>query len=124
MQRRLRLRQRDDFARLRTAGQTTAHRLCVLSYRPNGLSHHRYGFIVMRRLGKAVLRNRIRRHLREAIRQRQTQIGHPHHQESGYDMVLIARPPIATASFAEICQAVDSVLQMAHLLVLSPEQGE
>jgi ribonuclease P protein component len=84
--------------------------LCVLSYRPNGLTHNRYGFIVASRLGKAVVRNRIRRLIRESIRQRHPSL------KSGFDMVFIARHPIVGASFSEVDEAVADSLRCARLL--------
>jgi ribonuclease P protein component len=115
LQRHLRLRHRDDFALLRTDGQTIAHRFFVLSYRQNGLTHNRYGFIVVKRLGKAVQRNRIRRLMREAIRIRHSKIGVS--DGCGYDIALIARLPIKDASFREISAAIDDVLQRVGLML-------
>jgi ribonuclease P protein component len=109
MQRHLRLRHREDFAVLRAEGKTCQHRLCVLSYRPNGLPHNRYGFIVVKRIGTAVTRNYVRRLLREAIRQHHPKI------DSGFDMVFIARNPITTADYAAVVEAVDTLLKCAKL---------
>lgn len=110
MQRHLRLRHRKDFALLRAEGRTCSHRLCVLSYRPNGLAHNRYGYIVARRLGKAIVRNRIRRLIRESLRQRHPSL------KGGFDMVFIARHPIVGASFSEVDEAVAATLRCARLL--------
>lgn len=82
----------------------------MLSYRPNGLTHNRYGFIVMRRLGKAVVRNRIRRLMREVIRQHHPSI------KPGYDIALIGRAPLAEASLAELSAAVLMLLARAELI--------
>lgn len=114
MQRHLRLRGRDDFAALRASGQVCHHRLCVLSYRPNGLPHNRYGFIVVKRLGKAVVRNRIRRQMREAVRLRHPLVAA--HIDQGFDLAFIARDPIRQAGFHDIAAAVDNVLRCAGLL--------
>ena len=65
MQRRLRLRRKDDFARLRQHGRVWRHHMLILSVTPNGLTHNRYGFVTSKHLGKAVVRNRTRRLLRE-----------------------------------------------------------
>ncbi len=54
---------------------------------PNGLSCHRLGLIVQKRFWNAVLRNRIKRCLREWFRLNKERIPLP-----GKDVVVIARP--------------------------------
>lgn len=58
----------------------------AISACPNTLKHNRLGLSVSRRLGGAVLRNRIKRRLREAFRLSQ------HQQPAGYDIVIVVRP--------------------------------
>jgi ribonuclease P protein component len=53
----------------------------------------RVGFITSRRLGSAVVRNRVRRRLREIVRQ------HQHDLRQGFWIVLIARRGAAKASY-------------------------
>jgi hypothetical protein len=62
----LRLRRRKDFDVVFQEGQVP-NRLVLRSV-PNQLPHNRYGFVTSKRVGKAVVRNRVRRRLREAIR--------------------------------------------------------
>ncbi len=111
MQRHLRLRGRKNFDLLRTDGQAIRHSLLILSYRDNGMVHNRYGMIVSRRLGHAVARNKIRRRLREALRQYDAVI------TGGFDIVLIARQAINNATYHEIIDALQSALEKAGLLM-------
>jgi len=104
-----RLRDHRRFQRVRGEGRCWAHPLCVLCVLPNGLPFSRFGFSVSRRIGKAAVRNRTKRRLREIVRQRQNNI------QPGYDMVWIARRPIVHASHAELVAAVESLLQQAGL---------
>lgn len=94
---------------MRQHGKVYRHPLLILSLAPNNLPHNRYGFITGKRLGKAVLRNRVRRLLREAVRQ-----VHPELQP-GYDVVIIARSRIVGQSLAEVQRAVHYVFQQAKL---------
>ena len=66
--------------------------------RANGLPHNRLGLSVPRRVGKAVRRNRVKRHLREAFRL--TQHGLP----TGLDLVVVVRPhaPLTLDDYAAL----------------------
>ena len=76
---------------------------------PNDLETTRVGITVSGRVGKAVVRNRVRRRLREAVRARTPEL------PRGLDVVIAARPASATATWLELNAALDSVLQrMVH----------
>jgi ribonuclease P protein component len=61
-------------------------------------------------VGNAVHRNRAKRLLREAMRPLLPQLG------SGWDLVLIARPPILAASLEDASRAVTGLLGRAGLI--------
>lgn len=63
-----------------------------------------------RRIGNAVVRNRIKRRIREAVRLRMGQI------QVGWDLVFIARNPIRDADFHQIDAACARLLRRASLL--------
>jgi ribonuclease P protein component len=109
MKRQYRLRRNSDFQRVRHVGKFYASPLMVLAFLQNELDHSRFGFVVSRRLGKAVRRNKIKRRIREATRLRIRRI------KSGFDLVFIARQPIAQASYAEIEQTLEYLLIKADL---------
>ena len=109
MQRHLRLRHREDFRRLRATGRVWPHPFFLLSVAPNGLSYNRYGFVTSKQLGNAVVRNMIRRRLREIVRR-----AHPR-LASGYDMALIARAPVVGQPFAAVDRALIALLRQAGL---------
>lgn len=109
MQRHLRLRRQEDFRRLRATGRVWRHPFFTLSVTPNGLPYNRYGFVTSRQLGNAVVRNSIRRRLRESVRH-----AHPY-LTPGYDMALIARVPVVGQSYQVVNQAVVMLLRQAGL---------
>jgi len=108
MERQYRLTRSVDFARVRKQGRTWSHPLVILSVDRGEGNRKRFGFIVGRRIGRAVVRNRVKRQLREAVRR------HLDEAPAGWDMVLIARAPIAEAAFAEIEDAVAQLLRRAR----------
>ncbi len=61
---------------------------------PNGLGVSRFGLTVTKKLGSAVIRNRIRRRLREAAR-----AVFAANAQAGFDYVAIARPAALSADF-------------------------
>jgi ribonuclease P protein component len=112
MRRKYRLPGDTDFEHLRREGRTLAHPLLVLSALPNDQEYSRFGFAVGRRIGKAALRNRIKRRMRESVRTRLQK----HEIAPGWDVVLMARHPIRDVSFHQVDEAIGLVLCRAGLL--------
>jgi ribonuclease P protein component len=98
------LRSRSDFSALQAAGRTRGHRLLTVRTRPNGLDHHRFGISTGRSLGAAVVRNRVRRRVREILRA--MPVGGP-----GRDILVVCRPAAATAGYDELRDAIERLLQ-------------
>lgn len=103
-----RLRTNSQFAEIHEHGETWACDLVVLKAAANGLGRNRYGFVAGKRLGKAVVRNRVKRLLREVARVTPT--------KSGWDMVFIARNRAATANYQQVAAAVTRLLRRAQIL--------
>ena len=96
------LRRSADFDALTREGIARRHRLFSVRVRRNGLGRVRYGFAVSRRVGGAVVRNRIRRRLRALMRELPPC--------GGYDVLVSARPPVAEASFEDIRQVLNTMV--------------
>jgi ribonuclease P protein component len=77
----------------------------VVRFVPNDLDHDRYGISTGRRLGGAVARNRVRRRLREILRCLD------HEAAGGWDVLIVARPASASATFAELRATLERLLR-------------
>lgn len=98
------LRSRHDFAELGASGRSRTHRLLVVRSRPNDLGHDRFGISTGRRLGGAVVRNRVRRRIREAIGHLSTATG------DGRDILIVARPASADASYQDLRVTLETLV--------------
>lgn len=116
MERSSRLRRNEDFQRVRREGRSFAAPWLVLMVARNELATTRYGFAVGKRIGKAVVRNRVKRRLREVLRLRRDTVA------AGWDVVLIARDPLTHVTFEQLDQAVAQLLRRAHLLRAENEE--
>lgn len=91
-----------------SAGQ--ANGFLVLYARPNHLGINRVGVTVSKKLGKAHIRNRVRRRLREAYRLNEEQFS------AGWDIVVVARSRCIGADFEKIVGSYLSLAQKAGVL--------
>ena len=85
-----------EFRRLYAKGKSAVSPCVAVYCRKNRLDHNRLGLTVGTKVGKAVLRNRTRRRLREAYRLHEDQL------VRGYDIVVVARVRAAFAPYQEL----------------------
>jgi ribonuclease P protein component len=99
-----------DFATLQRAGSVRGDRHLTVRVVRNGLDCTRFGFSTSRKLGTAVVRNRARRRLRAIVR------GATPRLERGWDVLVVARPPCARASYQELAGSIERLLGRAAVL--------
>ena len=116
MRKEQRLRKAKDFEAVRQEGRSWADRLLVLAIRRNGLGVTRFGFTIGKRVGNAVVRNRIKRRLRESSRLTEVQ--------EGWDVVFIARRGAASADYQLLNNSARELFRRAKLLNESSPAAE
>lgn len=90
------LKKNSDFRRLYARGKSAATPYLVLYCRPNRRAENRLGYTVSTKLGHAVVRNRVRRRLREIVRLSEPVLKH------GFDIVIVARSRCVDAPYRKI----------------------
>lgn len=98
-----RIRKRSDYLRLFKEGKRIHGDCFVVNYLENSLGNTRLGITVSKKVGCAVIRNRIKRLVREYFRLNKARI------TGAYDMNIVARPGIADFSTQKINQALEQI---------------
>ncbi len=84
---------RGDFDRVYRAGKRLSSSHFTVFVRANELALNRFGFSIKKALGGAVVRNRIRRRLREMVRCLRQEIA------TGWDIVIHPKSTVAKVPF-------------------------
>jgi len=96
------IKQNYEFRRLYSKGKSCANAYLVVYCRKNRAGRSRIGYTVSNKVGHAVVRNRIRRRLREIAR--------------GYDLVVVSRVRARTADYHQLEAAFLSACAQLGLL--------
>jgi len=99
-ERRDRLGRSRDFTRVYAQGSRVASRTFLMFVADNAEGRHRLGLAISRRVGNAVVRNRVKRRLREAFRLSR------HRIPGSFDLVLHGRREVAEQPMPELREAL------------------
>ena len=103
------LRRKADFDLIGRHGTVRSSRLLVLRSLKTQGPRTRIGLSTPRALGGSVQRNRVRRRLRDLLREQLNAT------EGGLDLLLIARSEAGTASYSELREALRSLLERSGI---------
>ncbi len=105
-----RLKKNEDFRRVYRKKRSMANRLLIIYILENKYEYNRVGFTVSKKVGKSVIRNRVKRLLRESYRLNEEKI------LQGYDIIFIARNTASKASYKEIENAMMHLFRKMKLV--------
>lgn len=106
-----RLKKKKDFEKVFKRGKGYRKDFLFLKTKNNDLDFSRFGFVVSKKISnKAVVRNKVKRQLREIVRKKILKI------KKGIDAVIITMPGIESQSFQGIEETIDKIFAEAKIL--------
>ncbi|OPY58844.1 MAG: Ribonuclease P protein component [Pelotomaculum sp. PtaU1.Bin035] len=99
------LKKNKDYKRVYSFGKSLANRHLVLFFLANNLGICRFGFTASKKVGNAVIRNRIRRLFKEACRINLKRF------PAGFDFVLLARRNIVGQKYQAVEESLLKLLK-------------
>ncbi|QCX33591.1 ribonuclease P protein component [Caloramator sp. E03] len=104
------VRKNAHFRYIYRKGKAINNDLLVLYIVKNGKNINRVGISVSKKIGKSVVRNRVKRLIRECFRKNKDSI------KKGYDFIFIARKKSAMANYYDIYDSVKNLINKGGLL--------
>ncbi|GAA0106194.1 ribonuclease P protein component [Paraclostridium sordellii] len=104
------IRKDSDFRKVYKHGKSFANKYLVMYILDNKSDFNRVGFSVSKKVGKATVRNKIRRRIRESFR-----LNCDEYIKNGYDLVFIARVASKYAEYEDIEKSVKTLIKKAKL---------
>ena len=99
-----------DFRRMQEQSSGRSHPTVLVRVRRNETSRSRYGISTSRKLGGAVVRNKVRRRIRSILRTLGPRIAR------GWDILIVCRPSAATVSQQELAATLTRLLGSVSVL--------
>src|SRR5699024_2737062 len=107
-----RIKRNEEFQRIFNAGKSFANRELVIYYiKKNHQTHFRVGLSVGKKIGNAVMRNQIKRYLREAFISLEDKIN------QDLDIIIIARNPTINMDNNKIKKSLSKLIHKENLFI-------
>lgn len=104
-----RVKKEQDFSAIFKNGESSANRRFVIYKLKNSQGHFRLGLSVSKKLGNAVVRNKIKRRIRSVIQTEREKL------DQDYDMVIIARKGVESLNYDDFMSNLCHALKVAKL---------
>ncbi|WAA09534.1 ribonuclease P protein component [Fervidibacillus albus] len=111
MKKKYRIKKNEDFQKIFQKGKSTANRQFIIYRLENGRDHFRIGLSVSKKIGNAVVRNRIKRYVRQAFHELEQEI------RPSYDLIIIARKSAKDMSYQEVKKSLIHVLKISKIFI-------
>ena len=119
MRKSYRVKKEQEFQKVFHHGNSVANRqFVVYQIDKSNQSHFRVGISVSKKLGNAVVRNRIKRLIRSVLTELKPQL------QSEIDFIVIARKPVVSMNYQEIKKCMMHVLKLGKILIKDDYNGE
>lgn len=110
MEKKYRLRKNIEFKRVYNGGKNFWNRNLILYIKKNKLEESRLGITITKKIGNAVVRNKIRRRIKELYRLNM------HRFKNGYDLIFIPKKNVVDLSYKELESAFLHILKISGIL--------
>ena len=110
MEKKYRLRKNMEFKKVYSGGKSYWNRNLILYVRKNELENSRIGITITKKIGNAVVRNRIRRRIKEIIRLKLGNI------KDGYDLIIIPKKNVQDISYKDLESAMIHIMRISKIL--------
>lgn len=108
------LKKNSHFQRVYNNGRSKASKYLVVYWLANKKQYsvNRYGITISKKIGNAVVRNKIKRRIKEILRKWDDN----NYIKSGFDIVIITRKPVIDLSYHQIKEDLKRLLYKSSLI--------
>ncbi|MBM7572519.1 ribonuclease P protein component [Aquibacillus albus] len=111
MKKAYRLKKNEEFQLVFNKGKSFANRQLVLYFlKKTDQQHFRVGLSVSKKIGNAVVRNQIKRYIKQAFLELDGKVA------NNYDFILIARKPVKDMDYHQVKKSLIHVLSKSKLI--------